>query len=117
MAGVDGDSFMKEFKDLEAFYTSGIKDKVLTDLEAATTSTHNLVKTLNLWTSNSYCLNADASDTLVTELVQAIYMVSEIGLIQHVIAVGSEAQTIALWALIESLCVQAPPAPVPTSQP
>jgi hypothetical protein len=107
MAGVDGDTFMDEFVDVDAFYTSGTKEKVLADLQAATTSTHNLVKTLNLWSTNGYCLNVDTSNVLVTKLLQAVYIVSEIGLVQHAVAAGSEAQTIALCALIKSLCVQA----------
>jgi hypothetical protein len=49
MAGVDGDAFMGNFEDMEAFFASGAKEKVLNDLQAATKSTHNLVKTLNLW--------------------------------------------------------------------
>jgi hypothetical protein len=39
--------------------------------------------------------------------------VSEIGLVQHAMAAGSEAQTIALCTLIKSLCTQAPPAATP----
>jgi hypothetical protein len=59
------------------------------------------------------------ADLLVTELLQAVYTVSEISLIQHALAAGSETQTIALHALIESLHVQAPPAtaPLPQSRP
>jgi hypothetical protein len=117
MAGVDGDAFMDELADVEAFYTSGTKEKVLADLQAATTSTHNLVETLNLWSTNGYHLNVDAYDMLVTELLQAIYMVSKIGLVQHAVAAGSKAQTIALTALIKSLCMQAPLASGPTPQP
>jgi hypothetical protein len=56
MAGVDQDTFMGDFEDLEAFFTSSAKDKVLDYHQAATKSTHNLVETLNLWSSNSYRL-------------------------------------------------------------
>jgi hypothetical protein len=104
MAGVDGDAFMGDFEDTEAFFASSTKEKVLNNLQAATKSTHNLVKTLNFWSINSYHLNVDASDTLITKLLQAIYMVTEISLVQHAMAAGSEAQCIALCALIESLC-------------
>jgi hypothetical protein len=48
MAGVDEDTFINEFEDVKAFYASGAKEKVLVDLQAATISTHNLVKALNL---------------------------------------------------------------------
>jgi hypothetical protein len=75
--------------------------------QAATKSTHNLTETLNLWSHHGYCLDADAANLLITELLQAVYTVSEIGLIQHALAAGSEAQTIALCALIKSLHVQA----------
>jgi hypothetical protein len=109
MAGVDGDTFMDEFVDVEAFYASGTKEKVLADLQAATPSTHNLVETLNLWSTNGYCPDADASSVLITKLLQTVYMVSKIGLVQHAVAAGSKAQTIALCALIESLGMQAPP--------
>jgi hypothetical protein len=57
IAGVDGNTFMDESVDTDTFYTSGAKEKVLVDLQAATTSTHHLVKTLNLWSTNGYCLN------------------------------------------------------------
>jgi hypothetical protein len=60
MEGVDADPFMADFNDPEAFYASGAKDKVLADLQAATRSTHNLTKTLNLWSHQGYCLDADA---------------------------------------------------------
>jgi hypothetical protein len=69
---------MADFDDPEAFYASGAKDKVLADLQAATRSTHNLTKTLNLWSHQGYRLDADAADSLVTELLQAVYTVSEI---------------------------------------
>jgi hypothetical protein len=117
MAGVDGDTFMGNFEDPEAFFASSAKDKVLHNLQAATKSTHNLVKTLNLWSFNSYCLDAEASDTLITELLQAVYMVSKIGLVQHAIGAVSEAQIIVLCALIESLHTQALPAATPSPQP
>jgi hypothetical protein len=94
---------MADFDDPEAFYASGAKDKVLADLQAATRSTHNLTETLNLWSHQGYRLDADAADSLVTELLQAVYTVSEIGLVQHALAAGSETQSIALCALIESL--------------
>jgi hypothetical protein len=94
---------MADFNDPELFYASGAKDKVLVDLQAATRSTHNLTETLNLWSHQGYRLNADAADALVTELLQAVYTVSEIGLVQHALAAGSETQSIALRALIESL--------------
>jgi hypothetical protein len=97
---------MADFDEPEAFYTSGAKDKVLADLQAATRSTHNLTETLNLWSHQGYRLNADAADSLVTELLQAVYTVSK-------------TQSIALRALIESLRAQAPPAnaPSPPSRP
>jgi hypothetical protein len=69
---------------------------LLEDLQAATRSTHNLSETLNLWSHQGYRLDADAADSLVTELLQAVYTVSEIGLVQHALAAGSEAQSIAL---------------------
>jgi hypothetical protein len=82
-------------------------------------STHNLTETLNLWSHQGYHLDADATDSLVTELLQAVYTVSEIGLVQHALAAGSETQSIALRALIKSLRTQAPPAtaPSPPSRP
>jgi hypothetical protein len=103
---------MADFNDPEAFYASGAKDKVLADLQGATRSTHNLTETLNLWSHQGYRLNADAADSLVTELLQAVYTVSKIGLVQHALAAGSETQSIALRA-------QAPPAtaPSPPSRP
>jgi hypothetical protein len=61
-------------------------------------STHNLTKTLNLWSHHGYHLDVDAADSLVTELLQAVYTVSEIGLVQHALAAGSETQTITLSA-------------------
>jgi hypothetical protein len=119
LEGADTDAFMADFDDPEAFYASGAKDKVLADLQAAMRSTHNLTETLNLWSHQGYHLNADAANSLVTELLQAVYTVSEIGLVQHALAAGSETQSIALRALIESLCAQAPPAtaPSPPSRP
>jgi hypothetical protein len=94
---------MVDFDDPESFYTSGAKDKVLVDLQAATRSTHNLTETLNLWSHQGYRLDADAADALITELLQAVYTVSEIGLVQRALAAGSKTQSIALRALIESL--------------
>jgi hypothetical protein len=119
LEGADADAFMVDFDDPEAFYASGAKDKVLADLQAAMRSTHNLTKTLNLWSHQGYRLDVDAADSLVTELLQAVYTVSEIGLVQHALAAGSETQSIALRALIESLRAQAPPAsaPSPPSRP
>jgi hypothetical protein len=117
MEGVNRDAFMGNFEDPEAFFASGAKDKVLNNLQAATKSTHNLIKTLNLWSQQGYCLNADAGNLPVTELLQAVYIISKISLVQHAMAAGSEAQTIALCALIKSLCVQAPPAATPSPQP
>jgi hypothetical protein len=117
MAGVDEDAFMDEFADAEAFYASSAKEKVLVDLQAATTSTHNLVKTLNLLSTNGYHLDTDASDALVTELLQAVYTVSKFGLVQHAVTAGSKAKTIALCILIKSHCTHAPLASVPTPQP
>jgi hypothetical protein len=119
LEGADADAFMANFNDPESFYASGAKDKVLADLQAATRSTHNLTKTLNLWSHQGYRLDADATDSRVTELLQAVYTVSEIGLVQHALAAGSETQSIALCALIESLRAQAPPAtaPSPPSRP
>jgi hypothetical protein len=117
MEGVDADAFMEDFDDPEAFFASGAKDKILADLQAATKPTHNLTKTLNLWSHQGYCLDADAANLLVTELLQAVYTVSKIGLVQHALAAGSETQTIALHALIKSLCAQAPPATAPSLQP
>jgi hypothetical protein len=118
LEGADADAFMADFDDPEAFYASGAKDKVLADLQAATRSTHNLTnnltETLNLWSHQGYCLDTDAADSLVTELLQAVYTVSEIGLIQHALAAGSKTQSIALCALIESLRTQAPPATAPS---
>jgi hypothetical protein len=114
LEGANADAFMADFKDPEAFYASGAKDKVLADLQAATRSTHNLTETLNLWSHQGYRLDADAADLLITELPQAVYTVSEIGLVQHALAAGSETQSIALRALIESLCAQAPPATAPS---
>jgi hypothetical protein len=108
---------MVYFDDPEAFYTSGAKDKVLADLQAATRSTHNLTETLNLWSHQGYRLDADAAESLVTELLQAVYTVSEIGLIQHALAAGSETQSIALHALIKSLRAQAPLASAPSPPP
>jgi hypothetical protein len=61
--------------------------------------------------------STDAPDTLVTKLLQAVYTVSKIGLVQHAVAAGSKTQTITLQALIQSLCMQAPPASVPAPQP
>jgi hypothetical protein len=103
--------------DDDTFYASGAKDKVLADLQAATRSTHNLTKTLNLWSHQGYCLDVDAANLLVTELLQAVYTVSEIGLVQHTLAAGSKTQSIALRALIESLRTQAPPAAAPSPPP
>jgi hypothetical protein len=117
MEGVEGDAFMDNFDDPEAFFASGAKDKVLEDIQAATKSTHNLTKTLKLWSHHGYCLDMDAANSLVTELLQAVYTVSEISLVQHALAAGSEAQTIALCALIKSLRAQAPPAATPSPQP
>jgi hypothetical protein len=117
MEGVNGDAFMGNFEDPEAFFASGAKDKVLNDLQATTKSTHNLIKTLNLWSQQGYYLSADAADSLVTELLQAVYTVSKNSLIQHAMAAGSKTQSIALCALIESLCMQAPPAAAPSLQP
>jgi hypothetical protein len=114
MEGVDGDAFMGNFEDPEAFFASGAKDKVLDNLQAATKSTHNLIETLNLWSQQGYCLDADAANSLVTELLQAVYTVSKIGIVQHAMAAGSEAQTIALHTLIESLHAQAPLAAAPS---
>jgi hypothetical protein len=110
---------MADFNDPEAFYASGAKDKVLADLQAVTRSTHNLTETLNLWSHQGYHLDVDAADSLVTELLQAVYTVSEIGLVQHALAAGSETQSITLHALIKSLHAQAPPAtaPSPPSRP
>jgi hypothetical protein len=48
MEGVDGDAFLGNFEDPKAFFASSAKDKALNDLQAATKSTHNLIKTLNL---------------------------------------------------------------------
>jgi hypothetical protein len=87
------------------------------DLQAATKSTHNLTETLNLWSHHCYHLDVDATDLLITELLQAVYTVSKIGFVQHALAAGSKTQTITLCALIESLCVQAPPATTPSPQP
>jgi hypothetical protein len=106
LEGANADAFMADFDDPEAFYASGAKDKVLADLQAAMRSTHNLTETLNLWSHQGYCLDADATNSLVTELLQAVYTVSEISLIQHALAAGSETQSIALCALIESLRTQ-----------
>jgi hypothetical protein len=117
MEGVNVDAFMEDFDDPEAFFASGAKDKVLADLQAATKFTHNLTETLNLWSHQGYHLDADATDSLVTKLLQAVCTVSEIGLVQHALAAGSKAQTIALRALIESLYMQAPPAAAPLPQP
>jgi hypothetical protein len=117
MEGVNVDAFMEDFDDPEAFFASGAKDKVLADLQAATKSTHNLTKMLNLWSHQGYCLDADAANLLVTELLQAVYTVPEIGLVQHALAAGSKTQTIALHTLIGSLCAQAPPATAPLPQP
>jgi hypothetical protein len=78
MAGIDGDTFMDEFVDMKAFYASDAKEKVLADLQAATASTHNLVETLSLWSTNSYCLNADASDMLITKLLQVVYSLQKL---------------------------------------
>jgi hypothetical protein len=117
MEGVDGDAFMDNFEDPKAFFASGAKDKVLNDLQAATKSTHNLIETLNLWSHHGYCLNVDAANLLVTELLQAVYTLSKIGLIQHAMAAESDAQIIALHALIKSLCLQAPLATAPSPQP
>jgi hypothetical protein len=116
MEGVDADAFMEDFDDPEAFFASGAKDKVLADLQAATESTHNLTKTLSLWSHQGYHLDVNATNLLVTELLQAVYTVSEIGLVQHALAAGSETQTIALHTLIESLCAQAPPVATPSPQ-
>jgi hypothetical protein len=96
MGGVEGDAFMDDFNDPKAFFASGAKDKVLKDLQAATKSTHNLTETLNLWSHHGYHLDADTTNSLVTELLQAVYTVSKIGLVQHALAAGSVAQTIAL---------------------
>jgi hypothetical protein len=117
MEGVDGDAFMGNFEDPEAFFLSGAKDKVLNDLQAATKSAQNLIKTLILWSQQGYCLDADAANLLITELLQAVYTVSKISLVQHAMAAGSEAQIIALCTLIESLHTQAPPATTPSPQP
>jgi hypothetical protein len=117
MEGVEGDAFMDDFDDPKAFFASGAKDKDLEDLQAATKSTHNLTKALNLWSHHGYSLDADAADLLVTELPQAVYTVSKISLVQHALAAGYKAQTIALHSLIKSLCVQAPPAAAPSPQP
>jgi hypothetical protein len=103
MEGADEDAFMEDFNDPEAFFASGAKDKVLEDLQAAMKSTHNLTETLNLWSHQGYHLDADAADLLITKLLQAVYTVSKIGLVQHALAAGSETQTIALRTLIESL--------------
>jgi hypothetical protein len=108
MKGVNGDAFMGNFEDPKAFFASSAKDKVLHDLQATTKSTHNLIKTLNLWSQQGYCLNADATNLLVTELVQAVYTVSKVGLVQHAMPAGSEAQIIALCAHIKSLCTAGP---------
>jgi hypothetical protein len=117
LEGADMDAFMADFDDPEAFYASGAKDKVLADLQAATRSTHNLTKTLNLWSHQGYRLDADAADSLVTELLQAVYTVSKISLVQHTLTAGSETQSIALCALIKSLHTQAPPATAPSPPP
>jgi hypothetical protein len=117
MEGVNGDAFMGNLEDAKAFFASGAKDKVLDDLQAATKSTHNLIKTLNLWFQQGYHLDADAANLLVTKLLKAVYTDSEIGLVQHAMAAGSEAQTIALCTLIKSLHAQAPPAATPSPQP
>jgi hypothetical protein len=117
MEGVDGDAFMENFDDPEYSFASGAKGKVLVNLQAATKSTHNMTKTLYLWSHHGYHLDADATNLLAIELLQAVYTVSKIGLVQHALAAGSETQTIALCALIKTLCVQAPPAAAPSPQP
>jgi hypothetical protein len=58
---------MEDFDHPEAFFASGAKDKVLADLQGATKSTHNLTKTLNLWSHHRYCLDVDAANSLITE--------------------------------------------------
>jgi hypothetical protein len=117
LEGADMDAFMADFDNPEAFYASGAKDKVLADLQAATRSTHNLTETLNLWSHQGYRLYVDAADSLVTELLQAVYTVSEISLVQHTLAAGSKTQSIALCALIKSLRAQAPLAAAPSPPP
>jgi hypothetical protein len=86
----DGDAFMEDLDDPESFFASGAKDKVLVDLHTATKSTHNLTKTLNLWSHHGYRIDVDAADSPVTELLQAVYTVSEIGHVQHALAAGSK---------------------------
>jgi hypothetical protein len=108
---------MGNFEDPEAFFASGAKDKVLNNPQAATKSTHNLIKTLNIWSNHGYRLNAGAADSLVTELLQVVYTVFEIGFVQHAMAAGSKPQITALCALIESLHTQAPLAAAPSPQP
>jgi hypothetical protein len=109
LEGANVDAFMADFDDPESFYASGAKDKVLVDLQAATRSTHNLTETLNLWSHQGYRLDADAADALVTELLQAVYTVSEIGLVQHALAAGSETQSIALRAQAPLATAPSPP--------
>lgn len=81
MAKVEGSSFIADFANPEAFYASGAQDKVRKDLAAATTSMHNLTEMLSLFTNNGYHLDAEASNFLVTELVQAVFTVSKTGLL------------------------------------
>jgi hypothetical protein len=57
--GVEGDAFMDDLDDPEAFFASRAKAKVLVDLQATTKSTHNLTETLNLCSHHGYHLDME----------------------------------------------------------
>jgi hypothetical protein len=63
MAGVDRGTFMGNFEDPEAFFASSAKEKVLNNRQAATKSTHNLVKTLNLLLEGFTCQHSELEST------------------------------------------------------
>ena len=114
LANVEKEAFTEDIADdPDVFYASGAKDKVLADLAAATSSTHNLVELLNLYSTSGYRLDPEATDKLTIELLQAVSTAAELGLVQHALAAGSSSQYSAIQSLIESLRSQAPPAPAP----
>lgn len=112
----DRTSFQESFKEgPDVFLPTGSREKVEEDIASAATSLHNATKLINVWTDQGYCVPAALTDNFVTELLQAAYTMSEIGLIKHAVQDGGS-HSLALQQVINSLWSQLPAAAPPSPQ-
>lgn len=82
----DRASFQESFEEgLDIFLPTGSREKVEEDIA---TSLHNTTELINVWTDQGYRVPAALTDNFVTEILQAAYTASEIGLIKHAVQDG-----------------------------